>query len=175
MAKEAKALKKPRKDPHRKSDSCFADVVSMGVADLIDLGNEMREWFDNCSENLQQSDKMQTVEQTAETLENFDEPDLEDWLGKVRFEHLEHNYTSRQFATRSRATRRDDAVWHLQQVIDHLDKIVDDGFAFITDDKGVGMQTELTSEQLEEIEPLRDELQVIVDEAENAEFPGMYG
>lgn len=43
---------------------------------VTDLGEELREWFDNSPEGLQNSDKMQRVSDAADTLEGLEKPEV---------------------------------------------------------------------------------------------------
>lgn len=130
----------------------LTSTISMAIGDLTQLGEEMREWFDNCSDGLQQSSKMQDVDSTASTLEGISEPDVDGVLA-----NLPVTYTTqlpkRKGRSLSRAARRDDACGMLDACMSALDEIENSSVA----------------------SELHGSLEQIKDEAEGCEFPGMYG
>lgn len=165
--------KRAKKSPTKVSSVLISDGISQAFGEIEDLGSSMREWFDNCNENLQQSDKMQTVEQTADTLEGLSEPDLPDWLTPEnsdegpRFDHVEANITPLAYSRRSRATRCSDVCSLLQNIVDALLEIEEA-------EEGK-KEKEKNQEKIDECSTLRDELENAISELEGCEFPGMYG
>ena len=165
--------KRAKKPTHKTTSTLIADGISQAFSEIEELGSSMREWFDNCNENLQQSDKMQTVEQTADTLEGLSEPDLPDWLTPEqsdegpRFDHVEANITPLAYSRRSRATRCSDTASLLQNIVDRLNEIEEEEEAKKEKDKN--------QDKIDEIGSLRDELENAISELEGCEFPGMYG
>lgn len=155
--------------------TCISDAIGLAYGEIEDLASTMRDWYDNCSENLQQSDKMQTVDSTASDLEGESEPSLPDWLGWVRFYLHQHNRTGKQQMRLSRPARRDDAVWFLQQIVDFLVELEEMPQVEYEDGSGVKHTVKIDEEQKEEISGLRDELENTISNVEAVEFPGMYG
>ena len=52
------------------------EFVSDQLTALNELGDELREWYDNSPEGLQASDKMQAVESAADVLSYLETPDF---------------------------------------------------------------------------------------------------
>lgn len=129
-----------------------ADAVSSAFGTIEELANEMREAFDNTPESLQQSGVGEARGEAADALENLSEPDVPESLADLEFEHT--TFPIKGWPSRSK--RRDEVTSILHAVIDMLDNIDDD---IITTDAS----------------SLRDELDNLISEAEEVEFPGMYG
>lgn len=127
-----------------------ADAVSAGVSALIELGDEAREIVENASDGLRETQRIQTFEETADTLENLDEPNTPDYTLEDSFEvrHVKPRGRSKPL---SRADRRDNAVATLRAAVDHIQGVIDN------------------------LEELRGALEQAADDADSCDFPGMYG
>lgn len=128
------------------------DVVRAAIQDIEELAQECRDVVDNASDGLLQTQRIQTLDETASELENHQEPDIPDLLEQLKLSITEPNYTARQLGKRSRATRCADACNLLTAVVVFLENRDD-----------------------EDSETLRDELQSVIDGCDGIEFPGMYG
>ena len=112
----------------------------------------MREIVDGAPESLQQSERIQTLENTANELEGVEEPDVPDTLGKIV---VTYALPKRRYM--SRASRASDAMLMLEACSDKLRGIPEDDARHA------------------EARGLADDLDSIADTAGNCEFPGMYG
>lgn len=130
----------------------LADAVSEAWGALEGLGEEMREAHDNTPEALQSSPVGEARGEAADNLEGLSEPVVPDSLAEREVEVSRVRRTPKQAARLSRPARRDDAVMVIAAVIDHLDKV-----------------------EGEEAEALRDELDSLQSDAEDVDFPGMFG
>ena len=138
----------------------LADAVSEACSVAQDLGNELREAFDNTPESLQQSAVGQAREEAADTLEGFDEVEVPESLSKVEMVHTERELTFKQQNKQSRSNRRDGACALLDGVISACDDIMGDD----------------TKKDLhEDAEALHEELSTFKDNFEAVEFPGRNG
>lgn len=160
--------KKIRKQKFAQYHSTLSSVLGDGFSELESLGEEMRESFDNLSEGLQQTNRNQTVDETASTLEGLNEPDCPDSLAELRVD-----YTEQVKKRPSRATRRDNAVCMLRGCAEALEKWIAEAEASIEQDKATDDNDEDTT--LDDARTLLDEINDLCDEAEGCDFPGMYG
>jgi cytochrome P450 len=130
----------------------IADAVSYAYGELESLAEECREVVDNAEGGLANTQRIQTLDETASTLEGITEPDVEEEVGKLEIKFHEQQPASKSKGL-SRNSRRDNAVAALDAAIQHL-----------TD-----------AEKHDDYQDLIDDLERIKDDAESVEFPGMYG
>jgi len=156
----------PSKDEYKK---LLEQKYTMYVESLIDdakseiemLAEEMREWFDNLTEGLQQTDKAQTIEQTADTLEGIYLSDIPEGLDGVKVVYLPAKNANSREARASEAS----SMLHLAAgTIQEYSAEVREGES----------NPEDTSQQ-DEWEEFAGELESAADEVDCCEFPGMYG
>lgn len=151
--------KKVKREPVTMS---VEDAVSSACTDLTDLGQELRDWYDNLPENLQNGDKGSTLDEGASALESISEPSIPDalvaeaeGLGAVTVPHLRPRA--------SRSARRDNAVCLLET----SKQLIEDFLAEKPDDYAASSR--------DEMEQFVSEIEDVIGESENVEFPGMYG
>lgn len=143
----------------------WEEAVSDAFSTIEELADECQEVVDNAPPGLDQTQRIQTLGETADTLSsNLDQPEAPDFfnekLGEVTFVTMERKARSGP----SRSSRRDYATSCLDAVIGVVNDLIDaDG-----DDA-------LTDEQKTEAEEYRDALEEVKDEWDGVEFPGMYG
>lgn len=130
-----------------------ADAVSEAWGELEELGQEMREAFENTPESLQSGGVGEARGEAADALENLTEPDVPEKLGALEITFSQMPLKKKS----SRADRRDQAVNTLDAVVTFLD------------------DEEACEGEEDERNQLRDEIENLKDEAESVEFPGMYG
>ena len=129
----------------QKIDVTVGELVSGACSEFASLAEELRSWYDGMPENLQGSDKGNTLEESADVLEGLDEPDV-----PGDFEGLPVTVSQPRKAT-SRSARRDAACENLRAA------------------------AEAVEGRIEELQTFHDDLESLADEAEGVEFPGMYG
>lgn len=129
------------------------------ISDLMELGAEAREIVDNAPEGLNQTQRIQTFEETASNLEYLDEPDVPECVADLP---VKYSMSVSKRRGESRAVRCSNATTALEAAIGVVEEFIESC-------------TEEQSEQREEAETFRDALREIVDTAESCEFPGMFG
>ncbi len=147
--------------------SSIADAISGGYGDLTELRDEVRDIVDNAPEGLADSQRIQTLGETADELDNYadSEPDVPsegiyESLKDAPAHWTENRLKSR---SRSRATRRDEAVTMLQAAVDGIQQWMDD-------------QVEAKADaDVSDAQQLMGDVQEAIDSAEGVEFPGMFG
>jgi hypothetical protein len=137
--------------------SSVSGMIDDGLSELQSLGEEMRSWYDNLTDSLQQNDKGTRVGEAADALENL-ATEVEVPEGAAEAEVvLHHRPLGRK---QSRARRRDHAVAMLSAAKDKLEELKDH---------------EDNEDGDDDFDTPIDELDNIISEAEGVEFPGMYG
>lgn len=157
-------------------DTELGSGIDGAVSDLKELGDEMRSWYDNMSENLQGGDKGIAVEECADALEGIDEPNVPDELTALAFPYTQMKPSGKKGAPRW--MRRDNAVTILECAKARLEEWIE--LRNIDLDPG-DEDVEETQERIDaqarvdEAQELVDALDTIIDDANGVEFPGMYG
>ena len=130
----------------------IADVISQAYGELEALAQEAREIVDNATEGLQQTQRIQTFESTADELESISEATVPEAVASIEIE-----YPVWQNARKGRGlSRADRCSWACAL----LDCVVD-----ALSEKG----------DIEEIAEFTDTLESDKSSVEGGEFPGMYG
>ena len=142
---------------HAKFTTTADSLVDDAVGELQCLGEELREWYDNLPESLQQSDKAYTLDESAGMLEAVYEPDLDDSATEVDVVFIPAINIS------SRRDRHAEAIAMLEAAKE----------ALITADEGLDGELDLTKDNTHE-EGVND-IENIIHEVECVEFPGMFG
>jgi hypothetical protein len=170
------------------------DLIEAFFADMEELASEVREAYDNAPDSLKQSERNQTLEQTASSLEDLRAPDEPTDFPESLRDHqcTYHTYEQRR---PTRAGRRDRAVDGLTAAIEAIRAWAD------KEDEELNAPAEpITPEQQDELDNTSDEAKALVermreeradllqsmrdyadaleeakDEADGAEFPGIRG
>jgi hypothetical protein len=132
------------------------DAISEALSDITDLAQEMREWADSMEDRFGSTQKYQDVDQTADTLENIDDPvDLPTmaYINEIKITLQDPTPRKRGY---SRSARCMHAAGILTAVMEKLDEEI-----------GEQIENNMTE--------LKDALEVIESELQGVEFPGMYG
>ncbi len=156
-------------------------VVADAFSQLTELGEEMRSWCDNMEEKFSSTSRYQMASDAADALENLSEVDVSDLEEKLRIAEVEYSESqpSSKRKSPSRATRLSNAAGMLHAAAAYIeDWIVDlEGMQ-----KELDHEAENYSEQFDDLDnricECQDkltELQDAASEAENVEFPGMFG
>jgi len=127
------------------------DAVTDAFNKFGELGNECREIVDNAPAGVDQTNRIQTLGETADVLENLSEPDVAAELAEIRIVLPEPH------RLRSRRDRRDAALGIIEACSEALDAI----------DESDPRHPDACR--------LCEELQSASAEAEHCEFPGMCG
>lgn len=139
------------------------DAIEDVRSRLEDLGSEMRNWFDNMPESFQNADKGQRVDECATALEDAS-ASIEDAPASCS---LLPSFIVLQGTKRrqSRAERRDEAMDILRATVEHIQQYTE----------GPTKLDAMTDEIKDEWEEFASSIESVIDLAEQAEFPGMYG
>jgi hypothetical protein len=161
----------------------ISDAVSDAFGNLQALGEEMREVFDNTPENFQTSGVGEARGEAADALENLSEPyvpgELEGIVVSWSIPVLSPSKQRRQ----SRSDRRNDAIATLQAVVSRLEEIRDYEQPKNENDDGEELKEgqpgyekpEYEQSAVDEADSFIDEIENLISEAEDVNFPGMYG
>lgn len=158
------------------TEYCVADAIDNAKGELESLRDELQDRYDNMPESLQGGDVGDTLQNSVESLDvdNCDvcsaiEDSAEDDdattkgnIGGLRFSYTE----SARKKSGSRRERRDDATALLQCAIDAITEELD---------AKDGDENDPYIETRDDIQSSLDSLTELVDNANDAEFPGMYG
>ena len=171
-----------RKIKLKTEDFDVGDAISSGCSDIEELGGEMREWYDNMSENLKGGDKGTAVDEAASALEEPNEPSIPQCLidSSTRC-----NVTTSHKGGRKgnpRWMRRDNAVSALEAAkaaaeewLEKFQVVEKEGQREGLEDEELFAASECTQEHADEVQQLIDDLETIIDGVSDVEFPGMYG
>ena len=125
-------------------------VVADAYQALIELGDEMQEAYDNTPESLQGSAIGEARQEAADQLSGLDQPTVHESIEATKIKvHVPVRSPSAQ-ARLSRSDRRDDAISMLQSCVDVLQDMA----------------------EYSHVDPLIEELDQLISEAEAVEFPG---
>jgi len=161
-------------------------AVEQGGSDIRELQDEMQNWYDGMSENLQGGQKGSDVEQAANDLDEcadaLESIDFPSWLADTQV-----TYSIRSKGGRKgdpRWLRRDNAVAAVEAVIDLARSYSENAQGLLEggpDDcdsfevEGETLDRDTLEARRDEAETLADELEGAKDTADAVEFPGMYG
>lgn len=136
-------------------------AIDDACSSLEELGGECREIVDNASENLQQTSRIQTFEETAGTLEGISAPDVPEVIAELPITYSEQ-ISTRKGRGESRAVRCSNAVSVLQAAEAAAQEWYDD-------------EANAEHADRDDVDNFITEIQNIIGDAEGCEFPGMYG
>lgn len=134
-------------------------LVSDAFSEFEELKGELEEWYDGMPENLQGGQKGEDLQSAINTLGDLQAPDVPEFVT-----NLETVYIPTE-KVESRPSRRDDAVARIDTAIDILTDAMDDEDADV----------KYTDEQKGEMQQLIDDLETEKSNAEDIEFPTMFG
>lgn len=151
-------------------------LVSEAYSEIETLRDEMQEWFDNLTDNLQQTERGQRVEEAADTLNSIDMDVAPDVLN-----HLELLYLPNFDAT-SRSSRASEAADMLRSakeaIYDWIAEICPNGEDDTEESRvvsfGDGDDKQEVSVNWADLKSFADQLESNADELDNVEFVGMY-
>lgn len=149
---------------------------------LEELGNECREIVDNASEGLQQTQRIQTFEETASTLEGLSCPDVPTCIADLAIEYTE-SVPTRKRQSPSRYTRCQNEVAVLTAAKDAAETWLEEHPEIDEDEAEEhdakvhegSVEDGYTNDDRSEVEQFISELDDAISNAEGCEFPGMYG
>lgn len=166
--------KKParKKQPSYKVVTHNTDMGSLSDAfsAIEELASECREVYDNMEGgNLGHTQRAQSFDNTASTLECISEIDVPECISDLAFTHAEMVPT-RKGRDASRDARRSNIVSILEAARDAANDRAEslrDGSEEADDPDA--------EDEAQEIDSFVDELDSVIDELEGCEFPGMFG
>jgi hypothetical protein len=128
----------------------LGDAINTAFEELAELAGECREVVDSAPAGISETQRIQTLDETASVLEELEGPIVPDELAGIRV-----SFPTRK--ARSRAARRDVALSNIETCMDALSEIDE------------------SDPRRKAASDLCDELSGAVSLAENCEFPGMFG
>jgi hypothetical protein len=138
--------------------------IESGYSALSELASECHGVVDNCPDSLQQTDRIQSLEQSADTLEAADDtPEVPEFLHDLEVIYFEDRRKSK---SHSRATRCSEAVALIQAAQAAIDEWIE---------ANDGDAEDASSDEMDEAQTLSDDLENFANDAEGCEFPGMMG
>lgn len=156
------------------------NAISVFYEELQSLAEDIQESLENVPESLQNTERNQTMGETADALENLQEPDAPDGADGLLEAPVIITLQVRGGAKRgreSRSIKRDNAVAHAQAAVDAIRAWIDEQDVEETDDDSE-LQAEARANLAEAVEAVSsfcDEVEEAIGEAEGCEFPGMRG
>lgn len=140
-------------------EATLAEVTSLAYGELAALAEECREIVDNASEGLSQTQRIQTLDETAGTLEQHaDEPEPPTDLAPIKLQYQDWA-NSRRGRGLSRADRCAWACQLLEIVFSAVDEEIPDA----------------DSDKKDDFEAYRDAIDETKSDCDSLEFPGMFG
>lgn len=134
--------------------------------ELEELGSECRELVDNVEgTGLRETQRIQTFDETASTLEGLNAPDVPECVAEVTISYHE-SVPARKGRSPSRAARCQNAAAVLQAAAEAAQQWLEDTEAAPED---------TDEEKRSEVEDFIQSLEEAVSEAEGCEFPGLRG
>jgi hypothetical protein len=145
-------------------EGTLANVIADAVGDLEGLRDEAQEIVDNAQgTNFESTSRIATLEDTASNLDSIAVPDVPDYLASLPVHYTQDQRKSRPTG---RATRCNDASYRLVCCVEVLQAWVD--APDIEEKDGKAQATD-------EAQSIIEEVQEIIDAADNCEWPGMFG
>jgi hypothetical protein len=156
-----KKQRAPRAQPPAPRDVGLLDAIGEVIADVEELGQEMRDWADNMPESKQGSSKHDEVESCADTLEEQAgndpvTPETMSFLNEIKIT-IQDPTPKRQ--GHSRSARLGHATGVLMDVIEKLDEYIGDKTG---PNETIGLE-------------VKDALEEIESNLQGVDFPGMFG
>ena len=158
----------PRTRPMISRGGPLDGIVDDAIGEIDSLKEEMQDWMDSLSSNnMEHLPKYEEVSECYNALENAtgNTPEMPtEFLPGMALTY-EWQEKAPYKGAQSRSTRCSNATNDIEQVITYIDDSIQN-----LDDQ----QTEEHADLIAEWEQYRNDLEEIVNEAQNASFPGMY-
>lgn len=150
----------------------LTDAVAEAISLLTELGEECRDVADNAPEATQSSARIEALAASGDALADIEEPDAPDAVDTSTVVSWTDALPSRPSRPLSRAARCANAVQALSAAVAGCDEQLD---ALEHTSTSTPAAADEIAGRHDAIEEYRDALQQIVDDAEDCEFPGMFG
>lgn len=167
IKKDLPTIEEYHQQRNKKFTTNVDSLVDEAFSEIESLAEEMRSWYDNLTEGLQQTSKAEEINEAADTLEGIDRidcPESADGIEVLRLPGLNVN---------SRSDRASDAQDMLtcafEAVNDRVGELQDE-----RDQKSGGEEKDELENRIQELESYSEELERAADEVGNVSFPGMY-
>ena len=190
---DTEVKKKRKRQPAYKSVAQRGSMSSIDDAfnALTELGDDVQSIVDNAPEGLNQSERIQTLEETASTIQGFDLPDVPESLTDEEFTYSE-SVPTRKGRQPSRAVQASNAAAVFRAAAERAQEVLDNSrekWEAWDEWEGLDLdEQEARREKDEEpeepqvkqddeadVETFISELEDLASEAENLQFPGMMG
>jgi len=152
--------------------STAGELMDEAYSEIESLGEEMRGWYDNLTDTLQQNDRGQRVDEAANTLEGISAQESTDLMSQVDVYHLPSLDTS------SRSKRASEASSILQDVAAACHDYVSENRPEASDEEESAEKKEADTtyedSDYDELDSIADQCEDDAGEVDGVEFPGMY-
>lgn len=138
----------------------LGSLVEDSFGELENLSDEMRNWFDSLPEGLQNGDKGQLINETAEALERVSDVEAPSCIAELAVMYSEQRNTDKR-RPRSRQVRFDDAIGWLRNCIEAARDWAED------------TTHPATQDHRDAAMGFADEVQQEIDDVDSCEFPAM--
>lgn len=150
-------------------------AVSSALSEIESLKDEMDEIKSNMENaNMEHLPKYETASEAYDALDSAQEPDVPEAVGELSVEYNEE-VNKRKGRGPSRAVRLSNAVAQLQACVAALEYYESARQDIADNEDAETVDQEVAQSEIDEASELRDELETIINDVENVEFPGMYG
>jgi hypothetical protein len=157
---------------HETFQAPVLDAIAAFYSGAEEMASEIRDVYESMPESLQGGDRGTTLDQTADTLESISEPSrpdaADDLLAGLQCTVGTQVLGGRQRGSESRAVRMGNIAAEAAAAVDAIRDWCDAQDDIEAADKP-------SEDTLRELRDWCDEIEGHKDEAENCEFPGMYG
>lgn len=140
---------------------CKVGDVEAALDSLTNLGSECREIVDNAPDGLRDSDRISTFDETASALEGIFAMDIPECVTDLDF-NVQQMVSARKGRGESRAVQRDNEVAILEGALERVRTALDEDEITVEDER-------------DEADTFATELESVIDDVRDVEFPGMFG
>jgi hypothetical protein len=186
--------KKQKLERFKNITGSVEDFISGGFSEIVSVGEELREAYDNAPDNLKETDVNTRRDEAASTIENLSEPSVNSSiLGALDCAaSIDMGKTYRGRQSQSRACRIANGAAQLQAAVDAINSWLEDNDEIPEVDEHDAASLEQRAAKLKELkeaeidpedyeearsegESLVGDLEEIIGEAEGVDPPGMFG
>jgi hypothetical protein len=136
-------------------------LIEDANAEVEELKDEMRTWYDNLTEGLQNTDRGQRVDESANSLENITTPEIDDRILSLVLDNITTYYLT-PLKVGSRADRAIDAASKYRAAKEAIEDWMEEH------------KPKKLSVDWDSLKSLADECDGPADDLEDIDFPGMY-
>lgn len=171
-----------RKKKTQSVSTSVDDAVSTAFSNAEELKDELQSWFDNLPESFQNGSKGETLQAAIDALESVSAPDVPEHISgdEISFSKCIDRKTSRSDRLGNCIAALEAAADHARQEAAYLEDIKYNDAGELDEDTQLAHPTAPDNETdrdslVTDLEAFADDLENVVSEWGNIEFPSMYG